>query len=97
VDLKGRVVVSGFQDSHLHFPGESINTAALDGLETLDAIQTARAEFANRHPDLPWITESGWAYSAFPDHTVHRKHIDAVIADRPVYVSERKSSRRRYF
>jgi hypothetical protein len=89
VDLQGRLLVPGFQDSHLHFPGDSINSVVLDGLETLDAFQTALAEFANGHPDLPWITGGGWAYSAFPNHTVDKKYIDAVISDRPVYVSER--------
>jgi predicted amidohydrolase YtcJ len=89
VDLKGRLVVPGFQDSHLHFPGESIDSVVLDGLATLDAFQTALAEFANARPDIPWITGGGWAYSVFPDRTADKRHIDAVISDRPVYVSER--------
>ncbi len=89
VDLKGRLVVPGFQDSHLHFPGASINSVALDGLETLDAIQGKLAEFAKSHPNLTWITGGGWGYSAFPNQTVDKKYIDAVISDRPVYVSER--------
>jgi len=89
VDLKGRLVVPGFQDSHLHFPGSSVNSVELDGLETLVAFQQRLDQFAKSHPTLPWITGGGWGYSAFPDQTVHRKYIDAVIADRPVYVSER--------
>ena len=35
VDLGGRLVVPGFQDSHLHFPGRSINEIDLHGVETL--------------------------------------------------------------
>jgi predicted amidohydrolase YtcJ len=89
VDLKGRLVTPGFQDSHLHFPGSSVNSVELDGLETLAAFQQRLAEFAKSHPALTWISGGGWGYSAFPDQTVHRKYIDAVISDRPVYVSER--------
>lgn len=89
VDLKGRLLVPGFQDSHLHFPGASINSVRLDGLETLEAFQKQLAEFAKSHPNLTWITGGGWGYSAFPNQTVHKKYIDAVISDRPVYVSER--------
>ncbi len=89
VDLHGHLVVPGFQDSHLHFPGPSINSIHLDGLETLKDIQHAIAAFAAAHPRLPWITGIGWGYAAFPGKAVHKKYIDAVVADRPVYVSER--------
>jgi predicted amidohydrolase YtcJ len=89
VDLKGRLVVPGLQDSHLHFPGPSVNSIRLDGLDTLQAFQNALAEFAKSHPDLPWITGGGWGYSAFPDQMPDKKYIDAIISDRPVYVSER--------
>jgi len=89
VDLKGRLLVPGFQDSHLHFPGASVNSVRLDGLETLDAFQKQLGEFAKSHPHLTWITGGGWGYSVFPNQTVDKKYIDAVISDRPVYVSER--------
>jgi len=89
VDLHGRLVVPGFQDSHLHFPGGSVNQVDLHGAETLQEFQTRLADFAKTHPHLPWITGHGWGYSAFPDQTVDKKYIDAVISDRPVYVTER--------
>jgi len=89
LDLKGRRVVPGFQDSHVHFPGPSVNAVRLDGLESLEAIQARLREFARSHPTLPWITGGGWGYSAFPNQTVDRKYIDAVIKDRPVYIEER--------
>ncbi len=89
VDLKGRLVVPGFQDSHLHFPGSSVNSVRLEGLETLQAVQESLFGFAASHPNLPWITGGGWGYAAFPNQTVDRKYIDSAISDRPVYVSER--------
>lgn len=89
VNLHGRLVVPGFQDSHLHFPGRSINQVDLHGVESLDLFQQRLVAFARSHPALPWITGGGWGYSAFPNQAVKRQYIDAVIADRPVYVSER--------
>jgi len=89
VDLHGRLVVPGFQDSHSHWPGSSVNEVDLHGTETLKEFQTRLAEFAKAHPKLPWIKGHGWGYSAFPNQTVDKKYIDAVIADRPVYVTER--------
>jgi predicted amidohydrolase YtcJ len=89
IDLRGRLVVPGFQDSHLHFPGRSVNEVDLHGTETLKDFQERLRQFAAAHPKLPWITGQGWAYSAFPNQTVEKKYIDAVISDRPVYVTER--------
>jgi len=89
VDLQGHLLVPGFQDSHLHFPGPSINSVKLDGIETLKGFQQAIADFAKSHPQQTWITGAGWGYSAFPNQTVDKKYIDAVVADRPVYVNER--------
>ena len=89
VDLHGRLVVPGFQDSHIHFPGRSVNEVDLHGAETLKDFQQRLLDFARAHPSLPWITGHGWGYSAFPNQTVDKKYIDEVISDRPVYVTER--------
>jgi predicted amidohydrolase YtcJ len=89
VDLGGRLMVPGFQDAHMHWPGPSINSVKLDGIETLEGFQKTLGDFAKSHPKLAWITGAGWVYSGFPNQTVDKKYIDAVIADRPVYVLER--------
>ena len=89
VDLGGRLMLPGFQDSHTHFPGPSINSVKLDGIETLEGFQKTLGDFAKSHPKLAWITGAGWVYSGFPNQTVDKKYIDAVISDRPVYVLER--------
>ena len=89
IDLHGRLVVPGFQDTHLHFPGRSVNEIDLHGVETLQQFQKHLSDFAKAHPSLPWITGHGWGYSAFPNQTVDKKYIDAVISDRPVYLLER--------
>jgi predicted amidohydrolase YtcJ len=89
LDLKGRLVIPGFHDSHLHFPGESINSVRLDELETLPAFQKQIAEFARTHPKMTWISGGGWGYAVFPNQTPDKKYLDQVVSDRPVYVSER--------
>ena len=89
LDLRGRLVVPGFQDSHLHFPGRSINEIDLHGVETLKDFQQRLSEFAKAHPSLPWITGHGWGYSAFPNDRVDKRYVDEVISDRPVYLLER--------
>lgn len=89
VDLHGRFVAPGFQDSHLHFPGPSINEVNLVGADTLQEFQSRIAVFAKSHPALPWIVGSGWGYAIFPGQAPDRKYLDAILPDRPVYVTER--------
>lgn len=89
IDLRGQLVVPGFQDSHLHFPGPSTRSLALDGIESLAELQKTIADFAAAYPDLPWITGMGWAYSAFPEQIPDKKYLDAVVPDRPVYIVAR--------
>jgi predicted amidohydrolase YtcJ len=89
VDLRGRFVIPGFQDSHLHFPGPSVQEVDLVGADTLEDFQHRIAEFAKTHPTLPWIVGSGWGYAIFPNQIPHKKYLDSIVADRPVYVSER--------
>src|SRR5262249_28844719 len=62
-DLRGRLVVPGFQDSHAHWPGSSVNEVDLHGAETLEEFHKRLADFAKSHPKLPWITGHGWGYS----------------------------------
>jgi predicted amidohydrolase YtcJ len=89
-DLGGRFVVPGFQDSHVHFPGPSVNhVEGLLDIETLEAFQEILRDFARAHPDLPWIVGQGWGYSIFPEQIPDKKYIDAVIFDRPVYIVSR--------
>ena len=89
VDLHGRFVVPGFQDSHLHFPGPSINEVDLVAADSLQDFQQRIADFAKTHPNLPWIVGAGWGYALFPNQAPDKKYLDAAVSDRPMYVSER--------
>jgi predicted amidohydrolase YtcJ len=89
VNLGGRFVTPGFQDSHIHFPGPSINSVDLSDVTTLAQFQDKLKAFAAAHPDLPWIVGKGWGYAIFPNESPQKEHIDAVISDRPVYLAAR--------
>lgn len=89
VDLEGRMVVPGFQDSHMHPLHLSRYSVDVAGAETLEEFQQRIEAFAERYPDLPWIVGHGWGYSVFPDNKPLKEHIDAVVPDRPVYITSR--------
>lgn len=90
VDLKGRMLVPGFQDSHVHPISAGIEASAcnLNGLQTVEQYVSKIKEYADAHPDAAWITGGGWLMSAFgPGGRARRELIDAVVPDRPVILS----------
>jgi predicted amidohydrolase YtcJ len=88
VDLKGRFVVPGFTDAHLHLVGGSValGEVDLDGAETLAEVQRRIAAFARSDPERKWITGRGWSYAVFPGGLPTRAQLDAAVPDRPVFL-----------
>lgn len=89
VDLKGKFVMPGINDSHVHFLSSSLGLSQVDltGINTLEEAQQLILKFAQENPNAPWITGRGWQYSIFPNARLPLKSdIDAVIKDRPVYL-----------
>jgi predicted amidohydrolase YtcJ len=91
LDLRGRMIVPGFQDTHVH-PADSGRDRLLcdlSGSEDPSEYRDIVAGYARGHPEAEWILGSGWAMSAFPRGIPHREDLDAVVADRPVYLPSR--------
>ena len=90
VDLQGRTLLPGFQDSHLH-PGDVPNPAtALDlgGLRTRAEIFERIRRFAASRPGKAWIVGTGWDEAAFlPGGQPTREMLDALVPDRPVFLT----------
>ncbi len=90
VDLKGRMMMPGFQDSHIHPIGAGIEASACDlnGLNDLAAYRSVIGEYAAANPDVEWITGGGWAMSVFgPGGAPSRTIIDELVPDRPVFLT----------
>lgn len=89
VELGGRFVLPGFHDSHMHPISGGMRTLGceLSGAATAaEAIERVRA-YAAAHPDRPWIVGRGWELPLFPAANPRREALDAVVPDRPVYLS----------
>lgn len=89
VDGKGRTLMPGMIDAHLHVMelGLSLLTLDLSDTKSLAEAQTKIAEYAKSHPDAPWIVGRGWNQETwqlgrFPTAA----EIDAVVSDRPVWL-----------
>jgi len=92
VPLKGRMVVPGFQDVHIHpiSGGIEANGCDLNAVTNVEGYVETIKKCAAAHPNDPWITGGGWSMAAFGPGALARKElIDAVVPDRPVILDSR--------
>ena len=91
VELEGRMVLPGFQDAHLHVPHGGLYQLRCELHGTTDRGEyLARvARYAAEHPDAEWISGGGWSMDSFPGGVPERAELDAVVADRPVFLPNR--------
>jgi len=91
-DLRGRLMLPGFQDAHIHPIYSGLETLACD-LSQTESIEGYRAIIptcAEAQPDKEWITGGGWSMAAFgPGAMASKGILDELVPDRPVYFSTR--------
>lgn len=88
IEMPDRLIVPGFNDSHIHLIGGALSLERVDLIEdqTLEAIQNHIKKFAQENPTRPWVLGRGWFYSAFPEKLPTKEQLDAVVPDRPAYM-----------
>ncbi|MEY9941973.1 amidohydrolase [Streptacidiphilus sp. MAP5-3] len=91
VDLRGRALLPGFQDAHIHavYGGVEMGECDLSGATDLGEYTRRIAAYATAFPERPWITGAGWAMEAFEGGLPSRAQLDAVVPDRPVFLLNR--------
>jgi predicted amidohydrolase YtcJ len=89
VDLRGRFVAPGFIDAHLHLLGGSLSLEELrlDDASDFATVAARIGAWARAHPEARWVTGEGWTYAAFPGGLPSRVQLDALVPDRPAYLS----------
>jgi predicted amidohydrolase YtcJ len=91
VGLEGRTVLPGFQDAHLHPLDGGLLAIVCNLHETESAAECLAVigRYAAGHPERAWITGDGWSMDFFPGGNPDKERLDAVVADRPVYLENR--------
>jgi predicted amidohydrolase YtcJ len=85
IDVRGGMVVPGFQDAHVHptHGGLAELQCDLHDLPGRDAYRRTIAAYVASNPDRPWIRGSGWALADFPGGTPRREELDELVPGRP--------------
>jgi predicted amidohydrolase YtcJ len=87
IDAGGRLVLPGFQDTHIHLQDSGTRHALdvdLAGTRTIAELQEALGRFAASKLERDWVRGHGWYSGIFGEHNLTREVLDAVVPDRPV-------------
>ena len=89
VDARGRSVLPGFQDAHVHAPSAGLDRLRIDLLtaDSLESYAERILAYAARNPDRQWILGGGWASEYFPGGWPTAELLDRWVADRPAFVN----------
>jgi predicted amidohydrolase YtcJ len=87
--LAGRMVLPGFQDTHVHTVtgGIELGECDLNAARTLDDVRRLVADCARHGPKTPWVRGGGWALPIFPDGNPRYLLLDSLVPNRPAYLS----------
>jgi predicted amidohydrolase YtcJ len=91
IDLRGRALLPGFTDAHVHpaFAGVTMMACNLIGARTLDEALGRIEAYARARPELEWISGSGWRMEWFERGTPSRHQLDQVTGGRPAFLLNR--------
>ena len=91
LDLRGRMLLPGFQDAHVHPPSSGFEMlhCNLSEAYAVEDYERIVAEYASSHPDDGWVVGGGWSMDVFPGGNPPKEVLDAVVRDRPVYLTSR--------
>jgi hypothetical protein len=89
IPLKGRMVLPGFIDSHLHPSGGlSLSQVKLEQVFNRQEVARRIGAYAGAHPQAPWVLGRGWEAGAFKPSGIPDRHLlDSLVPDRPAFLS----------
>jgi predicted amidohydrolase YtcJ len=90
IDGKGRLVLPGFNDAHVHFleTGAQLSSVDLRDAKTPEEFVRRIKEFAAKQPKGRWILGGQWDHENWtPNALPTAAMIDAVTPDNPVFVN----------
>ncbi len=90
IDLQGKRVTPGFNDSHVHFldGGMGLASVQLRDARTPEEFRDRIRDFAAKAPKGRWILNGNWDHENWnPPALPTRQLIDAVTPDNPVFIN----------
>lgn len=85
VDAKGKSVIPGIIESHIHLFGGAVELDSLmiNGINGFQQVSDSISQYAKANPEAGIIVVNGAAHTSFGDGPVTRQRMDEIIPDRP--------------
>ena len=90
ISAKGRLVLPGFNDAHVHFlsGGFQLSNVDLRNGKSPQEMAALLQDYRKAHPDKTWITGGDWDHEQWAGSPLPTKNlIDPVSSDFPVFVT----------
>jgi predicted amidohydrolase YtcJ len=90
VDLKGKTVVPGFNDAHMHFLNYAVqkNNVNLLNVPSIDELIIVTKEYIKTRsiPNDQWILSRGWNHNLFSEKRLPSRYdLDKISTQHPIY------------
>jgi len=88
LDLKGRTLIPGFIDSHMHlsFGAFLPMWVNLNGCSSKEEVLSRMKLFADTHPDSEWIVGFPWIDGHYGGFEIFREELDNCIPSKPAFL-----------
>lgn len=89
IQLKGRFLMPGFNDAHVHLGGAGADmlSVRLNGVASIEELQKRVADAVRHRKAGEWITGSGWDHTLWPERKFpNKEQLDAVAPKNPVFL-----------
>jgi predicted amidohydrolase YtcJ len=90
LDAKGRTLLPGFTDTHVHFliGSRALAQVALGDASDMVSLRTILRMWAARNPGTGWVAGRGWTYGMIGgDGLPNKRELDDIFPERPVQLS----------
>lgn len=86
-DLRGRMVLPGFNDTHAHplSAGLELGECNLYDASTVEEVEGLIRAYAKANPSAAWVRGNGWQLPVFPNANPTRQMLDRLVPDRPAF------------
>jgi predicted amidohydrolase YtcJ len=88
IDLHGRLLMPGFNDTHIHISGDSRRYVELAGTKSIEELKHKIRSKAKELGSGEWITGYGWAEDDFAENRLpSRADLDEAAPENPIVLS----------